>query len=62
MPFPKHVIIPWVQHPVQERHCTTCTLTNIPGMAIHIDGVVYEKEGRFNLDVPKKYVVCGVPS
>lgn len=58
MPFPQSMIKNWVQHSVPENTCTRCGLTGVPRAAVHLGGVVYEKEGRFHLDVPQKFEVC----
>lgn len=58
MPFPPDMIVPWVQHTVKERQCWACGLKNIPFVAIHPGNLVYEKQGRFNLDIPDLYNIC----
>jgi hypothetical protein len=62
MPFPAHLIVPWIQHVTKERRCYRCGLANIPEAAVHPDLTVYEKQGRFNLGVPEKYQACEAQS
>ncbi len=59
MPFPASMIRNWTQHRVfVDRVCARCGLTGIPSLSIHEDGAAYEKEGRFHLGTPEKFLPC----